>query len=57
MHHLRFKVDQLEPKVAAAEALGFHNIWSNRYGEGLAVAYMERPGDPLLVELFESHSG
>ena len=57
MHHLRFRIDDLDAKVAEAEAIGWRNIWSKRYGEGLAVAYLEREGDPLLLELFENHHG
>lgn len=55
MHHLRFRIDVLETKVAQAEAIGFRDIWSKRFGDGLAVAYLERDGDPLLLELFENH--
>lgn len=55
MHHLRFRVDLLEQKVAEAEAIGFRAIWGTRYGEGLAVAYLERAGDPLVIEFFENH--
>lgn len=54
MHHLRFIVDVLEDKVAEAEALGYKNIWSKRFGEGLAAAYLEREGDPLVIEFFEN---
>jgi methylmalonyl-CoA/ethylmalonyl-CoA epimerase len=54
MHHLRFRVDNLDEKVAEAQALGYHSIWQTRYGEGLAVAYLEREGDPLLLEFFEN---
>ena len=57
MHHLRFIVQSLEEKVAEAEAAGYKNIWSKRYGEGLAVAYLEREGDPLIIEFFENHAG
>lgn len=57
MHHLRFRVETLETKVAEAERLGYRNIWGTRYGEGLAVAYLEREGDPLLIEFFENHHG
>lgn len=53
MHHIRFRVQSLEPKVAEAEQLGYRPIWETRFGEGLAVAYLEREGDPVLVELFE----
>lgn len=55
MHHLRFIVEDLDSKVAEAERLGYEAIWSKRYGEGLAVAYLERAGDPLVIELFENH--
>lgn len=56
MHHLRFIVDHLEASVDKAETIGFEAIWSKRYGEGLAVAYLEREGDPLVIELFENHN-
>lgn len=55
MHHLRFIVEKLEDKVAEAEAIGYRSIWSKRYGQGLAVAYLEREGDPLVIEFFENH--
>jgi methylmalonyl-CoA/ethylmalonyl-CoA epimerase len=54
MHHLRFRVDNLDEKLVEAEAFGYHSIWQTRYGEGLAVAYLEREGDPLLLEFFEN---
>ena len=57
MHHLRFIVDDLEAQVQAAQAVGYESIWGKRYGEGLAVAYLERPGDSLVIEFFENHHG
>lgn len=57
MHHLRFRIEHLESKVREAESVGYRHVWGKRYGEGLAVAYLERPGDPLLMELFENHRG
>jgi hypothetical protein len=57
MQHLRFTVEDLDAKVGEAEALGYEAIWKKRYGEGLAVAYLERVGDPLIIELFENHAG
>ena len=56
-HHLRFRIDKLDEKIAAAQQFGYQSIWETRFGEGLAVAYLERPGDPLLIELFENHNG
>jgi methylmalonyl-CoA/ethylmalonyl-CoA epimerase len=55
MHHLRFIVDDLDAQVVAAGALGYQAIWRKRFAQGLAVAYLERGGDPLLIELFENH--
>lgn len=54
MQHLRFIVDDLESKVAEAEAIGYQSIWQKRFGEGLAAAYLERQGDPLIIEFFEN---
>jgi hypothetical protein len=56
MHHLRFIVDNLEQKVSEAEALGYEAIWGTRYREGMAVAYLQRQNDPLLIEFFENHA-
>ncbi len=56
MHHLRFIVEDLERQVDAAQSLGYSAIWGKRFGEGLAVAYLEREGDPLLIEFFENHA-
>ena len=55
MHHIRFIVDNLEEKITEAEVFGYRNIWSKRFGEGLAAAYLERDDDPLLIEFFENH--
>ena len=55
MHHLRFIVENLEEKIAEAEAFGYTAIWTKRFGEGLAAAYLEREGDPLVIEFFENH--
>jgi methylmalonyl-CoA/ethylmalonyl-CoA epimerase len=57
MHHLRFIVDNLETQVEAAQAVGYEAIWSKRFGDGLAVAYLERLGDPLVIEFFENQRG
>lgn len=57
MHHLRFIVEDLETTAAHAKAVGYQTIWSKRYGEGLAVAYLERENDPLVIEFFENHHG
>lgn len=57
MHHLRFVVDNVEEKVAEAEKFGYRQIWYKRFGEGLAASYLEREGDPLILEFFENKHG
>ena len=57
MHHLRFIVDNVEAKVEEAEACGYRQVWYKRFGEGLAAAYLEREGDPLVLEFFENKLG
>ena len=54
MHHLRFIVDNVEAKVAEAAEYGYAQIWYKRFGVGLAAAYLEREGDPLVLEFFEN---
>ena len=57
MHHLRFVVDNVEAKVKEAESVGYREIWYKRFGEGLAASYLERDGDPLILEFFENKLG
>lgn len=54
MHHLRFAVDNLEEKLREAAEFGYAVIWKKHFAEGVAAAYLEREGDPLLIELFEN---
>ncbi|WP_076001380.1 VOC family protein [Pseudohalioglobus lutimaris] len=54
MHHLRFVVQDIVEKVKQAEAHGYRQIWYKRFGEGLATSYLERDGDPLILEFFEN---
>ncbi|MHA7839744.1 MAG: VOC family protein [bacterium] len=53
MHHLSFHVEDLDGKIDRAKALGYDAVWYHRMSEEIAYAYLERPGDPLLVELTE----
>lgn len=53
MHHLRFRVPKLEAKVEEAQALGYQTVWGKRFSEDMAVAYLERADDPLIIELLE----
>lgn len=56
LHHIRFRVNKLEGKVAAARKLGYRAIWTKRFDENLAASYLERDSDPLIIEFFENRS-
>ena len=53
MHHLSFHVQDLDGVVERAKAIGYEPIWYHRMSDEIAYTYLERPGDPLLVELTE----
>ncbi|MBT4519026.1 MAG: hypothetical protein HOC23_03390 [Halieaceae bacterium] len=55
IHHLRFIVDDLESALERAQTFNYQAIWTASFAPGLAVAYLERADDPLIVELFENH--
>ena len=51
MHHLSFTVKDLDGVVERARGLGFEPIWYHSISYEIKYAYLERAGDPLLVEL------
>lgn len=51
MHHLSFTVPDLDAVVEAAKPLGYDAIWYHAMSDEIKYVYLERPGDPLLVEL------
>lgn len=53
MHHLRFWVDDIQPMLARAKAIGYEPVWLKQWDETTAFAYLERPGDPLLIEFLQ----
>jgi methylmalonyl-CoA/ethylmalonyl-CoA epimerase len=55
LHHVRFRVAELEPKVAALEAAGYRTVLSKRFGPTIAFAYLESPPEigGSVIELFQ----
>jgi methylmalonyl-CoA/ethylmalonyl-CoA epimerase len=51
MHHLSFTVPDLDAVVEKAKPLGYDPIWYHAMSDEVKYVYLERPGDPLLVEL------
>ena len=55
MHHLRFTITGLEEWIERLTPLGYRVAWFNRASPDLAVAYLDREGDPLTIELLDGH--
>jgi catechol 2,3-dioxygenase-like lactoylglutathione lyase family enzyme len=55
LHHVRFRVDALDARIADLEARGFHTVFYKRFGPGAAFAYLEAPpdGGVGVIELLE----
>jgi methylmalonyl-CoA/ethylmalonyl-CoA epimerase len=51
MHHLSFTVDDLDAVVDRAKSLRYDAVWYHAMSNEIKYAYLERAGDPLLVEL------
>lgn len=56
MMHLRFVVPRLEPSIERAAEFGYRSIWDKRFADNLAVSYLERDDDPLIIEFFENNT-
>ena len=51
MHHLSFTVPDLDAVVERARPLGYEAIWYHAMSDEIKYVYLERPDDPLLIEL------
>lgn len=55
LHHVRFRVDALEPKLEELSAEGFETVFYKRFGPAVAFAYLEAPAElgGSTIELLE----
>ena len=53
MHHLQFRVDDCDAWIAKLAPLGYARIWYKRWSADTIFAYLERPGDPTLIEFLQ----
>jgi methylmalonyl-CoA/ethylmalonyl-CoA epimerase len=53
MHHIRYRVEDCDAMVARAESIGYETFWYKAIGEHIRFAYMERAGDPLIIEILQ----
>ncbi len=54
LHHLRYRITDIDHWLARFAERGYKKVWGNRLEVPKAAwAYLERDGDPLIVELLE----
>ena len=53
MHHVRYRVKEIEDYIKAAESCGYEVIWYKQWDEATKFGYLERGGDPLIIEFLE----
>jgi hypothetical protein len=53
MHHLRYRIDDLDYWLQRVCDLGFEVTWMARLSSDVGYAYCEREGDPLVLEFLQ----
>ena len=53
MHHLRYRVDDTDAWIEKLATVGYRPIWYKQFSEDVVFAYLEREGDPLLIEFLQ----
>jgi catechol 2,3-dioxygenase-like lactoylglutathione lyase family enzyme len=57
MHHLHFRVEDCDAWVERLRPLGYDAIWAKHWSADTKFAYLERPGDPTLIEFLQMPGG
>jgi len=53
LHHLRYRVDSADAWIAKLGEIGYFPIWYKAFSAEITFAYLERAGDPLLIEILQ----
>ncbi len=53
MHHLAYRVDDANAWIERVAAAGYEPIWYKQFSAEIVFAYLEREGDPLLIEFLQ----
>ena len=53
LHHVRYRVADIDSKIAAVKEIGYASIWYKRFSEEIAFCYLEKKGDPLIIEFLQ----
>jgi len=57
MHHVQYRVENADQWIARLAPLGYRPIWYKQWCADTTFAYLERSGDPLIVEFLEMPPG
>ena len=57
LHHLRHRVDDTDAWIERVAAVGYRPIWYKQFSPEIVFAYLERAGDPLILELLQMPGG
>ena len=57
MHHLRYRVDDADAWIEKLGTVGYQPIWYKQFSADTVFAYLEREGDPLLIEFLQMPEG
>ena len=57
MHHIRYRVEDADAWIEKLAPLGYKPIWYKQFTSDTVFAYLEREGDPLLVEFLQMPPG
>ncbi len=57
MHHVQYRVENADRWIARLAPLGYRPIWYKQWCADTTFAYLERSGDPLIVEFLEMPPG
>lgn len=57
IHHVQFRVDDADGWIEKVKPLGYEAIWYKRFSPDTTFAYLERQGDPTLIEFLQMPGG
>ncbi len=57
LHHVRFRVDAIDARIAKMEAEGYQTVFYERISPEIAFAYMEARDAGRIIELLEMPAG
>jgi methylmalonyl-CoA/ethylmalonyl-CoA epimerase len=53
MHHLRYRVEDTDGWIEKLAPHGYDAIWYKKLNKDIVFSYLERKGDPLLIEFLQ----